>query len=253
LSTIQLTIEPKVLFLYPSARDYIAVLKTVAELVDETAIQVNPEGVHIRALDPSRIAMLIIDLPPETFHEFKVDDSISIGLAVSNLAKILKNLKKSDKIIVTANEEYVEIVIEGTNPRRYKFRNIGVLAEEVPELKPVYDVEASILTSPLKTTITELSDIASTIGISSDSESLTFFDYDTRRSIYRLTTDSGNIISLKVNKSATVSYDSEYLAKVIDILSLSNIVDLKYGSEAPLNISLEFAGGKIMYYLAAKA
>lgn len=252
MSTVSLTIEPKIMFSYPSARDYTVILKTVAELVDETSIQVDSEGVHIKALDPSRIAMLMVNIPPEAFHEFKVDESISVGLVVSNLTKILRNLRTSDKMVVAANEEYIEIIIEGTSPRRYKFRNISVLAEEVPELKPEYDVETVVLASPLKTAISELSDITSTIGVSADNEALTLFDYDTRKSTYKLTTASGNVVNLSVKKSATVPYDSEYLAKATNILGLSNVADLKYGSEAPLYISLEFAGGKVAYYLAAK-
>uniref|UniRef100_A0A7C2Z1E0 Proliferating cell nuclear antigen PCNA N-terminal domain-containing protein n=1 Tax=Ignisphaera aggregans TaxID=334771 RepID=A0A7C2Z1E0_9CREN len=105
-TVIPLTIEPKVLFAYPSARDFTKILKVLSEMVDETALLVDDGGVHVKALDPGRIAMLIVNLPPEAFQEFKVDESLSIGLAVSNLVKVLKNLKKGDRIVIAANEEY---------------------------------------------------------------------------------------------------------------------------------------------------
>lgn len=253
MSLISLTIEPKVMFSYPSARDFTTILKAVSEIVDETAIQVDSEGVHVKALDPSRVAMLIIDLPPEAFQEFNVTEGVSLGLAVSNLAKILKNLKKGDRIVIAANEEYVEIIVEGTTGgRRYKFRNISVLAEEVPELTPEYDVEATVLASPLRSALKDLADVASTIGITANNDTLMFFDYDTKKNSFKLTTASGNVVSLTVRRGTTAAYDAEYLSKVLDILTLSNIVDLKYGSNAPLSISMEFSGGKATYYLAAK-
>lgn len=251
--SISLTIEPKVAFSYPSARDFTLILKSVAELVDETAIQVDINGVHLKALDPSRIALLVVDLPPEAFQEFNVSQSTSIGLAVSNLVKILKNLKKSDRIVIAANEEYVEILVEGTTGgRRYKFRNINVLAEEVPEINPEYDIEASILAAALKNSLKELTDTAATIGITATGDTITFFDYDNKRSAVKLTAASGNIVNLIVRNSVTAAYDAEYLAKVSEILSLGHIVDLKYGAQAPLHLSLEFSGGKASYYLASK-
>jgi proliferating cell nuclear antigen len=252
-TAVQLTIEPKVLFAYPSARDFTKILKTLSEIVDEAAFQVNGSGVHVKALDPSRIAMMIVDLPPEAFQEFNVKDELSIGLAVSNLTKILKNLKKGDRVVIAANEEYVEIVVEGASgARRYKFRNLSVLSEEIPELNPQYDVEALVLASPLRTSLKELTDITATVGISAAQDVLTFFDYDTKRSSFRLSTASGNILSLTIKKEVTAAFDSEYLSKFLEILSLSNQAEIKYGSEAPLNIVIEFSGGKAVYYLAAK-
>jgi proliferating cell nuclear antigen len=252
-TAVQFTIEPKVLFAYPSARDFTKILKTLSEIVDEVAFQVNGSGVHVKALDPSRIAMMIVDLPPEAFQEFNVKDELSIGLAISNLTKILKNLKKGDRVVIAANEEYVEIVVEGTSgARRYKFRNLSVLSEEIPELNPQYDVEALVLASPLRTSLKELTDITATVGISAAQDVLTFFDYDTKRSSFRLSTASGNILSLTIKKEVTAAFDSEYLSKFLEILSLSNQAEIKYGSEAPLNIVIEFSGGKAVYYLAAK-
>lgn len=252
-TVIPLTIEPKVLFAYPSARDFTKILKVLSEMVDETALLVDDGGVHVKALDPGRIAMLIVNLPPEAFQEFKVDESLSIGLAVSNLVKVLKNLKKGDRIVIAANEEYIEIVLEGASgARRYRFRNISVISEDVPELKPEFDVEASVLASPLKTALKEISDLAATVGITASNDAITLFDYDTKKSTFRLTTASGNVLSLTLKKEVTAAFDGEYLAKIVDIIGLGNIAELKYGAEAPLCMSVEFAGGKSLYYLAAK-
>ncbi len=252
MSMISLTIEPKILFSYPSAKDFTSILNTLAEIVDETLINVTQSGIEVKALDPARVSMLIVKLPPEAFQDFKVDSEIRIGLAVSNLVKILKNLKKSDRIVIGANEEFVEIVIEGTTIRRYKFKNIEVISEEVPELSPQFDVEATVLSSPLRTALNELSSICSTIGISAKQDMITLFDYDNKRSQYRLTTSAGNIVSLSIKTETTAAYDSEYLAKILNILRLSNIAELKYGSNAPLYLSVEFSGGRAEYYLASK-
>jgi len=240
-------------FSYPSAKDFTDILKVLSEIVEEVLFTVDSKSLSVKALDPSRAAMMYILIPAEAFQEFRAEEELKIGLAVGNLSKVLKNLKKGDKITVGANEESVEILIEGTSIRRYKFRNIEVISEELPELSPQYDVEASALSTALRTVISELSSITSTIGITASKDTLIFVDLDTKKSSYKLATASGSLIALNIKKeNVTAAYDSEYLSKVLDILRLGNIVDIKYGSEAPLYLSTEFSGGKAEYYLAAK-
>ncbi len=247
-----MTIEPKILISYPNAKDFADIISTVNELVDEVLVYIDPHSFKIKALDPSRIAMLSITLPPEAFQNYSVSEEIGVGLAVSTLSRVLKQLKKSDRITIAANNEYVEILVEGISIRRYKFKNLEVIAEEIPELTPHYDVEASVLSSPFRTTISELTSICSTIGITAKGDTLTFFDYDTKKSTYKLTTTAGTVINLDIKREAIAAYDSEYISKIIEILKLSNIVELKYGSEAPLYLSIEFSGGRIEYFLAPK-
>ncbi len=251
--SVKLTIEPKVLFSYPSAKEFTYILKSVAELVEEISFKVENEGLKLKALDPGRIAMLSVELPPEAFQEFRVEEPLSVGLSVGNLVKVLKHLRKSDRVTFAANEEFVEIIVEGTSVRRYKFRNIEVLSEEVPELSVEYDVEGSVLVSPLRTAITELANLADTVGVTVREDAIVMYDYDTKRTQYRFSSTTGTLISLNVKKECDVAFDSEYLSKIVDILRLGSVADIKFGSEAPLNIEITMsAGGRAQYLLAAK-
>lgn len=249
---MSISIEPKIIVLYPSAKEFADIVDTVSRIVDEILIHIDQHGFKIRALDPSRIAMLSITLPPEAFQEYSVSEEMGIGLPVSILSKMLKQLKKSDRITIAANSEYVEMLVEGMSVRRYKFRNLEVVAEEMPELSLNYDVEALALSSPLRTALSELTSMCSSIGVSAKGDTLTLFDYDTRKSSYRLSTAAGTIVNLSIRREASAVYDSGYISKVVEVLKLSNVAELKYGAEAPLNLSIEFAGGKIEYYLAQK-
>ena len=251
--SVKLTIEPKVMFSYPSAKEFTYILKSVAELVEEVSFRVENDGLKLKALDPGRIAMLTVTLPPEAFQEFQVSEPINIGLSVGNLVKVLKHLRKNDRVTIAANEEYVEIIIEGTSVRRYKFRNIEVLSEEIPELNVEYDVEGSVLVGPLRNAISELSNLTDTIGVSVREEAIVMYDYDTKKTQYRFSSTTGTLISLSIKKSCEVAFDSEYLSKIVDILRLGSVADIRFGSEAPLNIEITMSvGGRAQYFLAAK-
>ena len=251
--SLKLTIEPKVLFSYPSAKEFTYVLKTVSEIVDEVAFLVRSDGVEVRALDPGRIALFRAFMPPEAFQDFDVKQELSVGMSVANLVKALKHIKKNDKITIAANEEFVEIVLEGTTVRRYKFRNLAVVSEEIPEINVEYDVEATLLANPFRTAISELSSLTDTIGIRSSGEEVVLYDYETKKTNYRFSSLSGTLVSLNIKKECDVAFDAEYLSKVVDALRLGSAIDIKFGAEAPLYISFTTtAGGQIEYYLASK-
>ncbi len=251
--SVKLTIEPKVLFSYPSAKEFTYILKTLAEIVDEVAFMVKSDGVEVRALDPGRIALFKAFMPPESFQEYEVKEELFVGISVANLVKALKHIKKNDKITIAANEEFVEMVLEGTTVRRYKFRNLSVASEEVPEIKVEYDVEATLLANPLRTAISELSSLTDTIGIRAQGEEVVLFDYETKKTNYRFSSLTGTLVSLNIKKECSVAFDAEYLSKIVDSLRLGSAVDIKFGTEAPLYINFTTtAGGQVEYYLASK-
>lgn len=252
LSSTGFTIEPKARFTYPSAKEFTTMLKTIADIVDEISFTVRKSGMTVKALDPGRVALLTVTLPPESFQEYNVEEELVIGLAVSNLVRILRRVGKGDRIVFAANEEYVEIAVEGALGRRYKFKNLEVLSEELPELAPQYDVRASLLSPPLRAALSELTAACSSIGVEANPETISFYDADSKKSVYRLTTASGAVISIDVKREANAVYDAEYVSKVIDVITLAHIVELEYGSEAPLHLAIEFAGGKAEYFLAQK-
>jgi len=248
------TIEPKVTLSYSAAKDVANIIKSAAELVDELAFTVTPESFKLVALDPSKIAMLIVELPPESFRDYKVPENLTIGVSASSILNILKHIKKSDVITIGANDEFVEIIVEGGLPRRYKTRNIAVAVEEVPQLDVEFDVMASVTTNSLKSAISELSALTQTVGIKASGDELLMYDYESKKSRYRFTSSAGSLISLTIKNEADVPFDSDYLSRVAPILSLGSVADVSFGREAPLRIYVSFAsGGSGTYYLASKA
>ena len=128
-----------------------------------------------------------------------------------------------------------------------------VLSEEVPELSVEYDVEGSVLVSPLRAAIAELANLTDTVGVTVREDAIVMYDYDTKRTQYRFSSSAGTLISLNVRKECDVAFDSEYLSKIVDILRLGSVADIKFGFEAPLNIEVTMsAGGRAQYLLAAK-
>ena len=44
-------------------------LKPVDAIDDECRLNISPEGLSVKVVDPANVAMIILDLPKEVFHE----------------------------------------------------------------------------------------------------------------------------------------------------------------------------------------
>ncbi|MEM4639685.1 MAG: DNA polymerase sliding clamp, partial [Thermofilum sp.] len=58
-------------FVFPEAREWRYIIEGLATIVDEANFLVGPEGIRLRALDPGRVAMVDLFIPPSVFEEYK--------------------------------------------------------------------------------------------------------------------------------------------------------------------------------------
>lgn len=65
-------------FVYPDARELQNILKFCNLFWDEMIINLHPEkGLTIRNMDPARVSMIVLEITPEDFEEFKIEKETS--------------------------------------------------------------------------------------------------------------------------------------------------------------------------------
>ena len=59
-------------------------LKPVSAISDKCRLNISPEGLSVKCRDPANVAMIILDLPKDVFHEgvYTVDETLQVGLDV---------------------------------------------------------------------------------------------------------------------------------------------------------------------------
>ena len=252
--SISLTIEPIAKLIHIEAKAIATIISALSELVDEVAFEVLDKGVIIRALDPGKVALLEIELPPEAFIEYEVKTPVKVGLSVSDVKKVMKNIKKGDKFILAANEEFVELCIEGVPSRRYKFRNLEIASTEVPELQLEFPVKAVILADPLKAALSEVKGIAEAVEFKAENEeNLIVAEAEERRVEIKFSKTAGTLIELELSEPAKACYDVSYLEGVTGLARIASNVEVRFGTDMPLNLKFMLAGqGTINYLLAPR-
>ena len=55
----------------------------ISILVDEATFKIEPDGLKLRAMDPSRVAMIDFELPKTIFEEYVCSEPMKIGMKIS--------------------------------------------------------------------------------------------------------------------------------------------------------------------------
>jgi len=88
-----------------------SLIDSVTVLVDECKIQLSPNGISIRAVDPANVGMVESKLGKSAFETFNSNEGV-IGVDLLRLEDIAGMAKDSDIISLTLDEETRKLLIE---------------------------------------------------------------------------------------------------------------------------------------------
>jgi len=130
-----------------SAKDLKTLLKGLNALVSEARLHFTDKGLHVRAVEPANVAMVIATVEPEVFEAYQTaDDDVVVGVDLNRLYDVCKSLNNKDnadiaitneKLTVTSgNMTYTIAVIDPTAIRREpKIPELDLPAEVVIDAK----------------------------------------------------------------------------------------------------------------------
>jgi len=58
---------------FDGAKEFADLIDTASNLIDEAAFKIAEEGISMRAMDPSRVVLLDLNLPASIFSKYDLD------------------------------------------------------------------------------------------------------------------------------------------------------------------------------------
>ncbi|MDH7477362.1 MAG: DNA polymerase sliding clamp, partial [Candidatus Bathyarchaeota archaeon] len=77
----------------------------ISILVDEATFKVDSDGLKLRAMDPSRVAMVDFEWPKTIFDEYTATEPTKMCINISELLKLLKRAGKDEVIELSLDEK----------------------------------------------------------------------------------------------------------------------------------------------------
>jgi DNA polymerase sliding clamp subunit (PCNA homolog) len=111
----------------------------VSALIEEANFALASDGLKLRALDPSRTAMIDLLIPKEAFEEFpeSLNEEVRIGVNFDDFKKLLRRIKKGDKLGIEVGEGKLKVRLLGKASRTMTLPLVDIGAEELPTPKVV--------------------------------------------------------------------------------------------------------------------
>lgn len=228
------------------------VIAVVGTLVEEVKLNISPEGIALRAVDPAHVAMVELNLKSGAFEELKATGG-EIGVDIEKFREMLKLAKAGSSIRLTHDEDKNKLVvtIDNLTRRMSLVDTAGMSDPKVPNVN--LPAKVTIKTDELGQGIRASESISDHIALIATPE---YFELsaegETDSVSLKLPKDLLEGIEAKETTKSLFSLD--YFANMIKSVGSAPSVALNLGTDYPVRIEFDIAGGEghVKYLLAPR-
>ncbi len=229
----------------------------ISILVDEATFKINPETLKLRAMDPSRVAMIDFEWPKTIFEEYICTEPTKMCINISELLKLIKRAGRNEVVELSLDEKTgrLRVKITGKYTRNFTMPTLETAEEEVPTPKITFNIRAKATTEGLRQAIEDAQLVSDHVRIQADSEKLILnASGDLMGAIIELQKGSDTLLDLEVKEPSKATFSLSYLSEIIKAASAtSEIVTLDFSSDMPIRLDFQqVKEGKLTFYLAPR-
>ncbi|HEV2230974.1 MAG TPA: DNA polymerase sliding clamp [Thermoplasmata archaeon] len=217
-------------------------VEVIATLVPEAKLVVSKDGVSVKAVDPSHVAMLVLTLNKSAFEEF-TGESTEIGIDVEKFKEILRLSKPGDLIDLQYDGGKNRLVVKVGKVTRHMsvVDPAGITEPKVPNVAP--PGVAVVKMDELRQGIRGTESISDHVTLTLDPEGFTMHsEGETDRVDMHLPKEG--LGRLEVKEAVKSMYPLDFFSNMVKSITTSPEVTLHVGNEYPLKIEFLVASGK---------
>ncbi|UCE96884.1 MAG: proliferating cell nuclear antigen (pcna) [Candidatus Bathyarchaeota archaeon] len=231
--------------------------QAIAILIDEATFKLTPDNIQLRAMDPSRVAMIDFLWPKTIFDEYECDQPQKMCVNITEFLKLLRRTAKDEIIELTLNPETarLQISITGHYTRTFNMPTLEPQEEETPTPKITFKATAKTTTEGLRQAIEDAQLVSDHVRIEVDTEKLTLnATGDLMGATITLKKNSDALLDLQTQEPSKATFSLSYLAEIIKAASAtSEIATLQFANDMPIQIDFhQPKEGKLTFYLAPR-
>ncbi|AEA47391.1 DNA polymerase sliding clamp [Archaeoglobus veneficus] len=229
-----------------------AVTKAMVALVSEARFHFNSDGLHSRAVDPANVAMVIVDVPKDSFEVYKVDEEKTIGVDVNRVFDISKAIKSGELVEMKVEDETSLMIKFGSV--QYSVALIDPSAIRKEPKVPSLELPAKIVldAGEFKKAINAADKISDHVVFRSDE---TGFYIEAEGDVDRIEFHMSEAELIEFNRGVARSmFSIEYLKEFVKTAGSGDVLTIYLGNNYPVRLVFEVADGKakVEYILAPR-
>ncbi len=239
------------------AKPFRDMITSISILVDEATFKLDPEGLKLRAMDPSRVAMIDFEWPKTAFEEYECTEPTKMCINITELLKLIKRSGKDETLELALDDKTgkLQVKISGKYTRNFTMPTLEASEEEVPTPKITFNVKIKATTDGLSQAIEDAQLVSDHVKVEADSEKVVFnASGDLMGAIITLQKGSDALLELEAKEPQKATFSLSYLTEIIKAASqTSDIATLEFSSDMPIKLDFQQAKeGKLTFYLAPR-
>ena len=212
----------------------------VGSLVDEAKVNVNEDGMQIKAVDPSHVAMIEANLVKSAFDSYEAK-SMEMGMDIDKFKNVLTVAGKDEMVDLEKDDDLNRLVV-----------NIGNLTRAMPLLDtsgmPDPKVPSLDLPSTVNVVVNEIAQglkasksVSDHIALSTDKNSFRLVCEGDNQNSVDLSLGKEQLEKLDSPEKATSLFSLEYFSLMVNSLPADRILHINLGTDLPVKIDADLA------------
>ncbi|NUN11457.1 proliferating cell nuclear antigen (pcna) [Candidatus Micrarchaeota archaeon] len=237
------------------AKEFKQAIDAIVNLVDEGTFEVTSDGLKLRSMDPSQIAMVDFSLPKNAFTELNTEGNASITLNLVDFTKVLSSASSGEKLSIKLDEKENRLLLDftGKSKRSFKLPLLESSANTPREPKIEFDTKLKIKGGALKGMLRDAGLLSSHVILQADdAEFLVEANGDSGDLRVETKKNSEIVVELDIKNKSRAMFPFEYLEDMTRSCTEDNVLTLEMKTDAPVKVSYEVGKAKLCYYLAPR-
>lgn len=228
------------------------VTRAVVALVSEARMHFLEKGLHSRSVDPANVAMVIVDVPRDSFEVYRIDEEKTIGVDMDRVFDISKSISSKDLVELSVEDESTLKIKFGSVEYKVTLIDPSAIRKEpnIPELE--LPAKIVIDAGEFKKAIAAADKISDHVVFISDRDGFKIEAKGDVDSIMFQMTET-ELIEFNGGEARSM-FSIDYLKEFCKVAGSGDLLTIHLGTNYPVRLVFELAGGKtrVEYILAPR-
>jgi proliferating cell nuclear antigen len=233
-------------------------ISAISTLIDEATFDINPEGIKLRAMDPSRVAMVDFEWPKTVFDKYACSEPMKMCINISEMLKLLKRTGKDESVELSLDEKTgrLQLTITGNYIRSFNMPTLEAVEEEVPTPKVAFNVKLKITTDGLSQAIEDANLVSDHVRLEIDKEKMVMRAAgDIMGATIEMKKGSDALLDLEAKEASKATFSLSYLSDIVKAAAAtSEVATIEFSTDMPIRLDFQQQPeeGKLTFYLAPR-
>jgi len=228
------------------------IVETLGVVVEEARLDFAEDGLSVRVVDPSHVAMIKMEVDSAAFETWEVDET-KLGLEMRKLKDILSLATADDMVELAYNDEsgQATINIGRIDLKLRPLDNTTLNPPNVPSLELPCGV--TIAGSDFGQALRAARQVGDLVNLSLTETTFSVNVNGSTDSVH-VEFSKDELVAIDCSEAARSQYSLTYLIPMTKIMQGIPNVNLRFGENFPLMITFDFAdgAGHVEYFLAPR-